>query len=80
MHDIVQTISGVIAGLIGLAILAVLVSRNANTAGVIGTAAQGLAADIGAATSPVSGMGMGGFGLSGLGMGGFITPSFNGGF
>ena len=53
--------------IVGLAILAVIVSKNSNTANVIGAAAQGFAADIGAAVSPVTGgtfSNFGGFGGS----------------
>lgn len=49
--------------IVGLAIIAVLVSRNANTAGVIGAAAKGFSQTISAAVAPVSGGGFGG-GLS----------------
>jgi hypothetical protein len=49
-------------GIIGLAIIAVLVSRNANTSGVIGAAAKGFSSTIAAAVSPVSGGG--GLGVS----------------
>lgn len=52
---------GVIAtGIIGLAIIAVLVSQRANTANVIKAASSGFGSVIGAAVSPVSG-GFGGF-------------------
>jgi hypothetical protein len=40
---------------IGLAVLSVLISKKANTAGVIQSAASGLANDIGVATAPVTG-------------------------
>lgn len=49
----------IVTAIIGLAILSVLVSNNARTTGVIGALSTGLAQDIGAATSPVSGGGMG---------------------
>lgn len=40
--------------IVGLAIIAVLVSRNANTSGVLGAATQGFGYDIGAAVAPVT--------------------------
>lgn len=60
-HEFLNTLSGIVAAIIGLAILAVLVSRNANTSGVIQAGAGGLAQDIGAAVAPVTGSGFGGF-------------------
>lgn len=63
-----QALNGVITiltAIVGVAILAVLVSRNANTAGVIGAASKGFADALGAAVSPVTGGGVGGW-----------TPSF----
>lgn len=41
--------------IVGLALVATLVSRNANTSGVLNAAAGGLATDIRAATAPVTG-------------------------
>lgn len=54
----------VATGIIGIAIIAVLVSKNANTSGVISSAAGGFAQDLEAAVSPVTG---GGNGLSNFG-------------
>jgi hypothetical protein len=57
MSEGIQAISGILAAIIGLAIVAVIVSNNANTSNVInagGTAFSGL---ITAAVSPVSGAG-----------------------
>lgn len=48
--------------IIGVAIIAVLVSRSAATASVISSAGGALAQDISAAVSPVTGGGFGGFG------------------
>lgn len=48
-------ISSIIVSVIGLAIVAVLVSRNAQTANVIGASGSSLAGVIKAAVSPVSG-------------------------
>jgi len=44
---------------IGLAMVSVLVSRNANTSGVIQSAASGLGNVMGVAESPVTGAGIG---------------------
>lgn len=49
--------------IVGVAILAVLVSKNANTAQVLQAATSGFAQDLGAAVSPVSG-GFAGGGVS----------------
>jgi hypothetical protein len=45
--------------IVGIAILAVLVSRNAQTPQVIGAAGKAFAQDIGAAVSPVTGGSLG---------------------
>jgi len=45
----------IILAIIGLAIVSVLVSRNANTTGVIQASASGLANNLGVAMSPVTG-------------------------
>lgn len=55
-----QTISGIVTiatAIIGVAILAVLVSRNANTEGVIKSAGGAFSGALMAAVSPVSGGG-----------------------
>ena len=53
-------LSTVVLGIIGLATIAVILSKNANTSGVIQAAASGLGNDITAAVSPVTNAG--GFG------------------
>jgi hypothetical protein len=45
---------GVIGGVIALAVTAVIVSKNANTAGVVSAGGSALANVIGAAVSPVA--------------------------
>lgn len=45
--------------IVGVAIIATLVSPKAQTANVIGSAGQAFATALGAATGPVTGMGMG---------------------
>jgi hypothetical protein len=59
----------VLMAIIGVAIIAVLVSQQANTSGVISSAASGFAEDLSAATAPVTGAGGGGgfSGFTGLG-------------
>lgn len=65
-REVLETITSIVTAIIGLAILSVLVSRNANTSGVIRSASSGLANDIEAAVSPVTGSSLGSF--SGLGI------------
>lgn len=50
-----ESIVTVAVAIVGIAIIAVLVSQRANTAGVIQSATQGFATDINAAVQPVSG-------------------------
>lgn len=69
---IIASIVTVVTALIGVAIIAVLVSNKAQTSNVITAASSALANDIGAAVSPVTGsqiqINTGGFGgFSGLG-------------
>jgi ammonia channel protein AmtB len=60
--EIVSTLASIATAIIGLAILSVIVSKNAQTSGVISSLAAGLGGDIQAATGPVTSSG-------GLGMG-----------
>jgi hypothetical protein len=57
MSELTKSLTAIATAIIGLAILSVIVSKQANTSAVIGAAAQGLATDIGAAVSPVTGGG-----------------------
>jgi PRD1 phage membrane DNA delivery len=57
--QLITSIVTVITAIIGVAILAVLVSPKAQTSAVIGAASRGFAADLGAALAPVSGGGLG---------------------
>lgn len=66
MGDIGGAIAGIATAIIGLAIVAVLVSQNAQTSSVIQSAASGFGNVIGTAVGPVTGSG----GMSGLGTGG----------
>jgi len=70
MNEMWSSIVTVATAIVGIAILAVIVSKQSNTAGVISAAAGGFAQDIAAAVSPVTG---GGFGLGTLGGGGLIN-------
>ena len=54
---IISSAVAVITAIIGVAIIAVLVSRQANTSGVITSAGSALAQDLEAAVSPVTGGG-----------------------
>lgn len=58
--NLINSVVTVATAIIGLAILAVLVSKNANTSGVISSLSSGLSKNITAAVSPVTG-GFGGF-------------------
>lgn len=60
---------------VSVAIVAVLVSKNSQTAQVLQTGGQAFSSIIGAAVSPVTGGGSSPFGLGGLTGG---IPSFNG--
>ena len=62
-----SSIVTIATAIVGVAILAVLVSKNASTAQVIGAATSGFAQDLGAAVAPVSG-GLGSF------TGGGVSP------
>lgn len=55
MNSMVEAASSIVLAIIGLAIVAVLVSRKANTSGVIQASASGLANNIAVAQSPITG-------------------------
>lgn len=74
--ELLDTITSIVTAIIGLAILSVIVSKNANTTGVIQASAGGLAQDIQAATSPVTGGG-GGLGNLSMGSGGIDNGSWD---
>ncbi len=65
MDRIVTETFGLLALIVGVATLAVLVSRNANTAGVLKAGGGAFSEALRAATGPVSGGGFGG-GYSGF--------------
>ncbi len=80
--NLINSIVTVLTAIIGVAIIAVLVSRNAQTGGVITAAGQAFANDLTAAVAPVTGAqatvntGGGGFGFGGFTGGGAPIPSF----
>ena len=54
MNNITTATVTVLTAIVGVAILAVIVSKNANTSQVIGSAGKAFASIIGAAVGPVS--------------------------
>ena len=56
-EQLITSIVTVLTAIIGVAILAVLVSNSSNTTGVIKAASGGFAQDLSAALSPISGSG-----------------------
>lgn len=67
MNEMWGGVITVATAIVGVAILAVLVSKQANTSQVISSAARGFAADLQAAVSPITGTTntLGGLSLSG---------------
>jgi hypothetical protein len=60
-ESIITSTVTVLLAIVGVAIIAVLVSKNANTAGVIGAGASGFSQSLATALSPVTGQGSFGF-------------------
>ncbi len=58
MGHTVDSIVSVLTAIVGLAIVSVLVSKNANTSGVITAGGSAFSTVIGAAVSPISGTGL----------------------
>jgi len=56
MNSALSSIVVIATGIIGVAILAALVSKNSNTSGVISAATSGFATDLGVALSPITGV------------------------
>ncbi len=63
-ESLLTSVVTVLTAIIGVAILAVLVSKQSQTGSVIKAASSGFAADLSAALSPISGGGIGAGGLS----------------
>ena len=61
MNEITSALVSIAMAIVGLAIVAVLVSKNAKTSAVVQAASAGFGNDILAAVSPVSGSGMTGY-------------------
>jgi hypothetical protein len=59
MNEIMKDLSGVAMAIMGVAILAVLVSKNNNTSQVIGSAASGFGSVLGVAMGAAAGSGSG---------------------
>ena len=57
MSEFWKEITTIATAIIGLAIVAVLVSRNANTANIVSASTSGFAQTLSAATAPVTGGG-----------------------
>lgn len=55
MSNFMESVSSIALAVIGLAVVAVIVSKKSNTIGVVQSAASGLANNIGVAVSPVTG-------------------------
>lgn len=55
MGKIGEQISVIVLAIIGVAVLAVIVSKNSNTTNVIKAAAQGFSGSLSAALSPITG-------------------------
>lgn len=87
MGDIGEKITGMIAAIVGLAVLAIVISQRANTANVLGAFFGGLSTLIGTAISPITGQTPAGSntalsggnwaGSSGAGTSQFASSGFN---
>lgn len=82
MGNITESIVTILTAVVGVAILAVLVSRKSNTAGVITAGGAAFGNALGIAVSPVTGAGVSGLtglggGLNIGGMGGGINQFLN---
>jgi hypothetical protein len=71
--SLVTAMVTVLMAIVGVAIIAVLVSKNANTTGVISAGAGGFSQALSTALSPVTGSGFGSFTGGGAG---YSTPAF----
>jgi len=71
MNSTMEKITTIAVAIVGVATLAVLVSKNANTAGVIKSAGDAFSKSLGVAVSPVTRGGSFGGGLGGVG---FTSP------
>jgi hypothetical protein len=80
MSSITEMFATLAAGFVLVAVIALLVSKNSNTAGVIQASASGYGNILDVAISPVTGKAVSPNlsypGSNGIGMGGFSTGSF----
>lgn len=67
-EQLVSSVTTVLLAIVGVAIIAVLVSRNANTTGVISAGGKAFSQDLGTALSPVTGSSYGSFTDLGAGL------------
>ena len=58
MDQLWTSLVSIATAIVGVAILALIVSKNSNTSGVINAATQGFGYDLGVAVSPVTGGGV----------------------
>jgi len=56
MNDLTNAVVSIALAIVGVAFLAVLVSKNANTSGVIGSAGSAFSGALAAAEAPITGM------------------------
>lgn len=75
MNDFLTVIVAVVSGVIGLAILSVILGKNSNTAGVLTSGGSALSSVIQAAVSPVSSS----YGSGNLGASSFTSAGALGG-
>jgi PRD1 phage membrane DNA delivery len=68
-EQLVSSVTSVLLAIVGVAIIAVLVSKNANTTSVIGAGGSAFAQDLGTAVSPLTGGSLGSFTNLGAGLG-----------
>lgn len=62
-EHLITSVTTVVLALVGVAIIALLVSKNAQTGSVISAGSQGLSSGLMSALSPVTGQGTGQFSL-----------------
>jgi hypothetical protein len=60
-EQLLSSVTTVLLAIVGVAIIAVLVSKNANTTGVISAGGSAFSTDLGTALSPVTGGSFGSF-------------------
>ena len=67
-EQLVSSVTSVLLAIVGVAIIAVLVSKNANTTGVISAGGSAFSQDLGTAISPITGSSFGSFTNLGAGL------------